>query len=254
MSGWHDYEARMKARGTTKRNAALRREKHWLSIKGRNSLSYHQVVIDGVDRNVEIINSDILDTKTIISMPDETLACGTYVEWEGFTWLITAKDFNREVYTKCTMRQCNYLLKWAVTVGGKQIVNSRWAIVEDGTKYLTGETMSSYNDNGMALGDTRITVTIPFDAETVKLGRRQRFVIDRPGTKEALAYRLTKPFKVGGNYNGEGVFTFVLDEVNLELNDDVENWVANYTSEKDEDNDGAKKEKEIVIGTGGVWL
>ena len=43
-----------------------------------------------------------------------------------------------------------------------------------------------------------------------------------------LRYRLTKPFKLGGSYNGEGVLNFVLTECNTEDSDNIELHIANY--------------------------
>ena len=47
-------------------------------------------------------------------------------------------------------------------------------------------------------------------------------------SKNVLAYRLTKPFKLGGSYNGEGVLNFVLTECNTEDSDNIELHIANY--------------------------
>ena len=136
MNLWDTYRSRLNAQGGDRRNVVLQRERRFLNSKMPASLSYHQVTIDGEQRSVAIINSDNLDTKTICTLPGEDFHHGGLVEWMNERWLITGRDANNEVYTRGTMRQCNYQLRWIADDGN---IIERWCIVEDGTKYLTGE-------------------------------------------------------------------------------------------------------------------
>ena len=77
-------------------------------------------------------------------------------------------------------------------------------------------------------GDSRISLTIAKDNQTVRLNRNNRFLIDDYDSPNILSYRLTKPFKLGGNYNGNGVLYFVLQECNTEDTDNFELHIANY--------------------------
>lgn len=156
-------------------------------------------------------------------MPDEDLPHGGLVEWMNNRWLIIEKDANNEVYTRCKMRQCNYLLRWVNPSG---MIVERWCIIEDGTKYLTGE----YGDNNFILtrGDSRISMIIARDSETIQLERDNRFLIDDYESHTPLAYRLTKPFKMGGNYNENGILSFVLAECNAEDDDNFDLHIADY--------------------------
>ena len=170
-----------------------------------------------------VINSDNLNLKALCTMPGEDLPHGGLVEWMGNHWLITEKDANNELYTKGTMKQCNYLLRW---IAEDDTVVERWCVIEDGTKYLTGE----YGDNDFIVvrGDSRISLTLAKDEYSIQLNRNNRFLIDDYDSKNVLAYRLTKPFKLGGSYNGEGVLNFVLTECNTEDSDNIELHIANY--------------------------
>lgn len=223
MSVWDSYSARLNASGYDKRSAAMQRERRFLNVKLPNSLSYHQLVVDGEVRNLAVINSDNLDLKTICSLPGEDIRHGSLVEWMDNRWLVTERDANNELYTKAKMRQCNYLLRWIADDGN---IIERWCIIEDGTKYLTGE----YGDNQYIItrGDSRISMTIARDEYTIKLNRDNRFLIDDYDSENILAYRLTKPFKLGGSYNGNGVLYFVLQECNTEDGDNLELHIANY--------------------------
>ncbi len=225
MGIWDSYQSRLDVRGANVREVKANRKRQHLSQRIAKSLSYHPAIVDGAQQELAIINSDALNQKTVCTMPGDSILCGAMVEWQGNHWLVTAVDANNELYTKGTMLQCNYLLKW-ITEDGEIV--ERWCIVSDSTKYLTGETVSRYNENGLVLGDTRISVTIARDEYTAKLGRRNRFLIDDPGSDMVLAYQLSKPFKVGSVYNGHGVLDFILTEVNSEDTDNTELLIADY--------------------------
>lgn len=225
MSVWDTYQSRLSARGETKRTVRVNRERSYLNRKLPDNLSYHMVRVGGEERQLAVINSDSLDRKTICTMPGEDILGGTVVEWAGNHWLVVAKDANNELYTKASMLQCNYLLRWIAEDG---IIVERWCVISDGTKYLTGETISSYNENGMSLGDTRISMIIGRDEYTVQLNRSQRFLIDDYDSGSVLAYRVTKPFKLGGVFDGEGAMSFVMTEVNTEADDNLELHIADY--------------------------
>ncbi len=220
MSVWSDYEY---LNNKTRRDARLEREKHLLLSKMQHSLSFHHVLIDGESRDVAITNTDNLDTKHIYSLPGEDIPHGGYVEWMDNHWLVTERDANSEIYTKAIMLQCNYLLKW---IDDDDVIHEQWCIVEDGTKYLTGE----YEDRNFVVtrGDSRIAVTIARNEFTSKLGRKNRFLIDDPNSPEILAYALTKPLKLNNVFNDNGVYKFVLQEVNTTDLDNQELRIADY--------------------------
>lgn len=240
MSFWDTYRSRLNAQGGDRRNVVLQRERRFLNEKMPSSLSYHSAIIDGKPHNLAIINSDNLFQKTLCSLPGEDLPHGGTVDWMENKWLITERDANNELYTRGVMRQCNYLLKWIADDGN---IIERWCIVEDGTKYLTGE----YGDNQYILtrGDTRISVTLPRDEYTVKLNRKNRFLIDDYASPNVLAYELTKPFKLGGTFNDSGVLIFVMQECNTEDTDNLELHIANYYDHFPRDNSVTEKQDSI---------
>lgn len=94
------------------------------------------------------------------------------------------------------------------------------------TMDLTGE----YGDNDFILtrGDSRISMIIARDSETIQLERDNRFLIDDYESHTPLAYRLTKPFKMGGSYNENGILSFVLAECNAEDDDNFDLHIADY--------------------------
>ena len=91
---------------------------------------------------------------------------------------------------------------------------------------LTGE----YEDRQFIVtrGDSRIAVTVARNKDTAKLGRQNRFLIDDPESKHMLAYALTKPLKFNSVYGENGVYKFVLQEVNTTDDDNQELAIADY--------------------------
>ena len=223
MGIWDTYENRVYVQGKTKREAALFRTSRRLAEKLGDSLSYHGVLIDGEERSVIIDDSDNLNEKIMHSLPGEDFMCGSIVEWADNHWLITEKDANNELRTRVKLLQCNFLLKW---IDDEHVIHEQWCVIEDGTKYLTGE----YEDRNFFVtrGDSRIAMTIGRNPDTIKFARDYRFLIDDPDSLEMNAYLLTKPLKVGKTYNGQGVYSFVLQEVVSTDNDNFELGIANY--------------------------
>lgn len=245
MNAWEIYEDRLDKHGSTKRDMYYKRTSNRLTRKIVESLSYHSVTIDDIDQNVAIINSDNLNEKIILSMPGEDLRSGGLVHWMDNYWLITERDANSTIYTRAKLLQCNYLLKW---VSDENKLCEQWCVVEDGTKYLTGE----YEDRNFVVtrGDSRIGLTIARNSETAKFNRTHRFIIDDENSTMKLAYTLSKPLKVGHVYGNEGVYSFVLQEVVATEEDNLDNMVG----------DEYIAEDNVVVGTRvredgkAVWL
>lgn len=226
MGVWDSYKSRMELYGETKREITLNNTQSHLSRKIRDTLSCHDVLINGVRQTITILNQKTKpDVKRICALPGEKLAHGGIVDFANGKWLITEVDSNDEVYAVGEMQRCNYLLKW-INQCGKII--EKWCIVEDGTKYLIGEKTKEV----ITIGDARIAVTVGKDPDTNMLKRGMRFLIDDMDSDDVLAYQITKPNKLFNVYNGEGIFRFILNEVNLTDNDNVELRIADYANWK----------------------
>lgn len=228
MSVWNTYEARLGVPGNPvgdpKRESTLDHAQSRIGRKIAASLSYNTVKINGEYKQVSIIDvAGDYTTKKIISMPGDTIPHGDLIDWEDSKWLVTEVDAHHALYTKGLMRRCNYYLSWIDDDGN---IISRWCVVEDGTKYLIGEKTGDM----MSIGDARIAITIGKDSDTNKLSRGRRFLVDDMDSDEVLAYQNTKPNKLFNVYNGKGVFRFILNEVNLTDDDNVELRIADYYS------------------------
>lgn len=226
-SMWDSYYNRVETEedAVAKRASYLARTIENIGSKEKYSLSYKSVKVDGQDRHLVIVSSVATDTKTFMCPPGETLRCGSLIDYADYKWLVTELDAESEVYQKGTIRQCNYVLKWKNEAG--EIVE-RDCIVDDGTKYLTGEQQREL----MSYGDSRLQLIIAKDSETVKLHRGSRFLIDDIGTKKPLAYALTKPNRISMQYKGYGVYRHMLTEDQFNPTaDNAELMIADYYTE-----------------------
>lgn len=223
MGVWDIYDERIAARGSTKRNSFIKREKRYIYDHLVDNPSYSECIVDGETRLCGIMNTDNLDRKTIISMPNEDLRHGALVEWMDNKWLIVERDANTTLYTKCVMQQCNYFLQWVDKDGN---ICGQWAYINDSTKYLTGELEDRHFI--VTRGDTRLSVTIARTPDALRLDRTTRFIIDDPDCHEHLAYVLTKPLRMGQVFNGNGVFSFIMQEVETTDDDNLDLLIADY--------------------------
>ena len=239
MGVWDTYEQQRGQVGNSRRSTHMRRALQGIDLHMRDNLSYTTAAIydpehscnipeddyAGFARTMEvaIINSDNLNEKMIMAMPGDEIVNGSLVHWMDQYWLVTEQDANNTVYRRSKMLQCNHLLKW---VDEEHVIRTQWCVVEDGTKYLTGE----YEDRNFVVtrGDSRIAITIAKNSDTVKLGRQHRFLIDDPDDENKMAFALTKPLKFAGVYGGVGVYKFVMQEVNSTDDDNQELGIADY--------------------------
>lgn len=224
MGAWDAYIERVSKVGTM-RDALVEQAKTTIAQMSYDSPSCRHVKINDVWQYVLITHRQATDEKRICSIPGEHLRHGGVVDFAESKWLITELDADDEIYDRGIMLRCNYLLRW---IGADGKLKEKWCVVVDGTKYLIGEA----SEETMAIGDARIAVTVSKDSDTSELCRGARFLIDDPDTDKPLAYQITKPNKLFNVYGGNGVFKFILNEVQLTKEDNVELRIADYTSWK----------------------
>lgn len=256
-NAWEKYDSRMTSRGGNERDAALIIEKERLISGHLKNLSFNEAEIDTEPHTIAVIDTENLNEKMIYSLPGQDIPHGGLVFWKDNYWLVTERDVHNTVYTRAKMIQCNYLLRW---VSDDCMIHEQWCIVEDGTKYLTGE----FEDRNFIVtrGDSRIALTIAKNALTSTFHREMRFIIDDPDSLDKIAYLLTKPIKVGNVFNQAGVFKFVLQEVVTTDNDNLDLMIADYykyfpkeeiesgihdSSDRDKDESGNTDGKKVWI-------
>ena len=221
MSVWDVYASRIGAKGGTKRGAMKNITLARLEEMMPDTLSYKTVTIEDEIQNVSIVDTTELSVKKIFSLPGETLVHGGLVDWENSKWLITEINAHDELYQEGRIERCNQILRWVDPEGN---AHEQWGIVEDGTKYLVGELEKKM----MTIGDSRMALTIAKNEDTSRLRIGTRFIIGDPDAEEQVAYEITKPNTLFNVYNGRGVYRFILSQVPITHNDDLETQTADY--------------------------
>ena len=241
MGAWDVYKERLMQRGCPEREMWVRHTRESIRNRILSSPSCRPVLINGMEQLVTIVHQPEMSQKKICALPGESLPHGGIVEFADNRWLIVERDADNEIYEKGLMQQCNYLLRW---IGKDGALREKWCIVEDGTKYLIGE----FSERIMSIGDARIAITIGKDEDTIELVRGLRFLIDDTDSEATLAYQITKPNKLFNVFNGSGVFKFILNEVTLTDNDNVQLRIADYSNWKpDNDLDGDHRDSESTV-------
>ena len=155
MGAWDTYINRIKKNGINEKEAILKRQYLTLEKKLKNNLSYQQITIDNIIKNINMITTNKTNEKYIHSLPSQNIKHGDLVKWKDSYWLVTEQDVDNILTTKSKIIKCNYLLKW---ICKNKVIHEQWCIIEDATKYSTGE----YEDKNFIItrGDSRIALTI----------------------------------------------------------------------------------------------
>lgn len=231
----------MGAVGESKRDMWINHSRESIRRRLIDSPASKVVFINGNEQIISVAHTEDISTKRICALPGETLPHGGIIEYASGKWLITEKEADSEVYERGIMQRCNFILKW-ISRNGE--VKEKWCIVEDGTKYLTGEKRTL----NISIGDARIAVTVGKDDDTIELSRGMRFLIDDNDSDNVLAYEISKPNRLFNVYNGSGVFRFILTETNIEDGDNLKERIANYADWKPAvKTDGDHKDSEDTV-------
>ena len=186
---------------------------------GPSSLSCKDVVVNGEDRKIMIINSDDFDLKYAHCIFDDSLIVGSYIEWNDETQIVTKEGGQKDVYPSYELQKCNYELKWVKD--GETITKKAYA--SDMTYSQVGVQHTDY----MVYGDSRYRVIIPKDDDTTKIRRGDRFYIDDGDSEDDHPiYEATKIDRITRMYNGNGVYTLMLVECNEHPTDNSDSMVA----------------------------
>ena len=92
MGYWDVYNNRMNINGETKRERDINCLKQNILAKAPNNLSYKSVKLNGEEVYL-MINSDTKPYyKKFISLPDQEILAGDYIEWANNIWLVYESD------------------------------------------------------------------------------------------------------------------------------------------------------------------
>lgn len=228
---WTLYNASLTVKGDTRRDRAIFETKRSIKKRSVRSPAYKTVLIDGEEQDVVITSSTEKYHKKISALPDESIHMGSIVEWNNSHFLITDTDVEDEIYQSGDMYRCNIYLKWQNEKG--EIIG-RYGYSEDISQFASGVVEAKVMMNIEQV----FVVKFPCDAETIKLKRDKRFLIDII-TDEPNAYVLTGRNVLSGNWSAEDisgkefdgkdkVLTLTFSQTQLSDKDNCELMIADY--------------------------
>ena len=219
------YTARMNLHGTTQRERVKNRLITHLNDRTQHSLSYKDILLNGVKTQLVINSGTQPYYKEFQSLSSQQINIGDYIEWANSYWIVTTCDSDDEIYRDGKLEQCNYLLKWQNELG--EIIE-RNAVISSASKYNDGTT----SNNVITLGSDQLSVIIPLDEEAIKLKKSmgKKFFIDS-NKEDPTTYELTGTGNVPDTYNGHGITSWIVKEcAYTATEDDLKYGVCNYKS------------------------
>lgn len=222
------YTARINLHGTTQRERLKNRLIDNLNRKLPDSLSYKNVLLNGVETQLIINTSTQSYYKEFESLPGQRVEMGDYVEWANRTWLVYEADSDDEIYIDGKMYECNYQLYWQNDSG--QII-SKWAYIQNASSYNNGE----QEGRVITLASNQFMVWMPIDEDTILLRNGKRMFIDNY-VDNPFCYATTRPDNVSMKFGNKGCtyYIFTQTESNkekdklVELQDGTKVWIADY--------------------------
>jgi hypothetical protein len=213
------YEARLNLYGSTQRERNLNRLQQAINKDIPHSLSCKTVQINNHDRQL-----NFTETKTgydIQSLPNEIFSVGDYVKYKTLTYLITKVNGDDEVYTKGSMKQCNYTLKFQHPDTGVILsypcITSTKSFNQDESKIIT-------------LPSNQKSILCCFDENTSLIKTDDRFYVDK--LNNTTWHVIGAVDNTSFNYGDKGLIYFIveqdLEQNNTEYPDRPDLGVCNY--------------------------
>lgn len=219
---WSLFDARVLVNGDTSKNRQVNNFKNNMARYGVNSLSYKDIKIDGVSKNLLITDTKDPYVKKFQDVNEVIYSAGTIIEYAGEYWLVEKLSFDGELYKTGNLRYCNYNLKFLSST--LQPI-SRYC-------YVT-RTRSGTDVNGnlvqIEIGDGILSLLLPYDSETSLLdrtypdGRTQRLLVDF-GSTTPRAYEI----KDANRIIMPGCVVLEMEECVRSKDDNVEIGIADY--------------------------
>lgn len=212
---------------TSLRDAKTQQIKMDLNNDFDKPLDCFTVLVDGVAKDLTIIETNNLDEKKIKARPNTSFKSGQVVEWMDWYWLITKVNRRNDIITNGKMKECTYHLYWQNESG--EIID-KWAFVANASSYSNGETGNAT----ITLSSNQFLVVMPKDEDTINL-RDTRMFIDNCTNDRQTPYKLTRPDNVTADYGvGCTYYIFTLDQRNddkdkkVTLEDGSVVWICDY--------------------------
>lgn len=235
----HDLDYYRKIQGvndaSTAKEAEIRLIQEEVLRDFENTLDCEDVKLNGVDAKLLITKATDLSIKNVASKPTESVDLGDIVTWSGANWIVDVIDADTRINSKGKIRRCNTTLRWRDEKG---TAHSYPAFCEDATKYSEGVSGGKM----MEVPDFQIKAKIRLDANSAKLNRNKRFLLDaelylsqiEASGNHVSAFRVTRRNVITGNHAGHGYVELTMVECAYSDRDNPELMIADYYDAHDE--------------------
>jgi hypothetical protein len=132
-----------------------------------NTLDGCDVTIDGITHRVIIHNhtnplDEYKEDRKLLCLNEVNIHRGSYVDFNGETYLVVTDIDKNEVFKSCKIRKCNYILTF---LNSSNIPTTIPCIVEDAVKYSSGVN----EGNVMSLPDGQLLITLSDNEQTQQI-------------------------------------------------------------------------------------
>lgn len=222
MINWDLYAKQLQHKGMTSRDRIISREKEALIAQFEKAPSTKNTLVDGELKKMIVSSTQVLNEKTFVLMPGDTIKIGDIVVWENLHWLVVELDFDNTIAYKGRITQCNRQIRWQNAVT-KDIIE-RWCLM---TKPYTSNVT---NGTQISVSNREYKVQIPYDDETKLVDLDKRFMLELINGKPRT-YSCTSVDQQTNVYqdleNGFIVWNLSQDEA-CHPNDNVDLMVCDY--------------------------
>ena len=239
MINWDLYAKQLQHKGMTSRDRIISREKEALIAQFEKAPSAKNTLVDGELKKMIVSSTQVLNEKTFVLMPGDTIKIGDIVVWENLHWLVVELDFDNTIAYKGRIAQCNRQIRWQNPVT-KDIIE-RWCLM---TKPYTSNVT---NGTQISVSNREYKVQIPYDDETKLVDLDKRFMLELINGKPRT-YICTSVDQQTNVYqdleNGFIVWNLSQDEA-CHPNDNVDLMVCDYIQG---DNDAVNPNIYVIDG------
>lgn len=195
---------------------------HDVYTMSKDSLSFKDVLVNDVARNVIIYHATMENKKYICSLPNESLDIGDIITYKDSKWIMLRAECDDEIYVNGYMERCNYKLRWQNEDGD---IIKQDALIQTASQYNSGE----FAIKTITIGYNQYLITIPLNENTLKIRSDDRFFIDI-NHEMPKPYRVTRTDTVSGSFYGVGVINLIVTEDQIKENsDNIELLICDYT-------------------------
>jgi hypothetical protein len=160
--------------------------------------------------------------REIVLRPNDSLEIGTYVKFDGYTWLLYDKyGGTGSTSIKMLAIRCNRLIKWKNETGELKEYECVASATDLGSKSKQSKNEIEWNKFDVRLPLGQLFVTVEVNPDTVKIKLNDRFIFGRN------VYEVTGIDDITGiDENDYGIIQLTVAITTKRTNDDFENDIA----------------------------